>query len=287
MSENSTSASTFEEDIVVSSSSSSSSERVPTSNPQPPQPSTSQPVQPLTSQPPQPSTSQPSHYLPAKNALGDVKHQAEDKANPKPWYTVDKKASKMSTEDLLELIREYPLPEANYGIRFETGIYEEQVKSGYKLPLHPFALRFFEHYHMAPRQLVPNGWRKLAGLIVERVSINEDPIFRPRWTLRCHDIGMPDGQISEQRLAHGVLPRDKEAFQNQTHETFACSFAQAMYASGSKMLSCFEMARQVAAEEAQPKRDAVKEAEEATHRAEELSKQDADYLARIKTLEGD
>ncbi|KAK3012083.1 hypothetical protein RJ639_011976 [Escallonia herrerae] len=83
----------------------------------------------------------------------------------------------MSTEDLQDLIREYPLPEgwyarlpglqepANYGTKFETRIYEEQVKSGYRLPLHPFALRFFKHYRMAPGQLVPNGWRKLAGLI--------------------------------------------------------------------------------------------------------------------------
>ncbi|KAK2983379.1 hypothetical protein RJ640_016003 [Escallonia rubra] len=102
---------------------------------------------------------------------------AEDKANPKPWYTADEKSSKMSSEDLQDLIREYPLPEgwyarlpglgepANYGTKFETGVYEEQVKSGYRLPLHPFALRFFEHYRMAPGQLVPNGWRKLVGLI--------------------------------------------------------------------------------------------------------------------------
>ncbi|KAK3010069.1 hypothetical protein RJ639_012641 [Escallonia herrerae] len=54
---------------------------------------------------------------------------------------------------------------ANYGMKYETGIYEEQVRSGYRLPLHPFALRFFEHYRMAPGQLVPNGWRKLASLI--------------------------------------------------------------------------------------------------------------------------
>ncbi|KAK3019476.1 hypothetical protein RJ639_004875 [Escallonia herrerae] len=112
-----------------------------------------------------------------KNALGDVKDQAEDKANPKPWYTVDEKSGKVSTEDLQELLREYPLPEgwyarlpglqepANYRTKFETGIYEEQVKSRCRLPLHPFALCFFEHYHMAPGQLVPNGWRKLVGLI--------------------------------------------------------------------------------------------------------------------------
>ncbi|KAK3002493.1 hypothetical protein RJ639_022572 [Escallonia herrerae] len=83
----------------------------------------------------------------------------------------------MSAEDLLELIWEYPLPEgwyarvpglqepANYGTKFKMRIYKEQVKSGYRLPLHPFAFRFLEHYHMAPGQRVPNGWRKLIGLI--------------------------------------------------------------------------------------------------------------------------
>ncbi|KAK3010066.1 hypothetical protein RJ639_012638 [Escallonia herrerae] len=473
MSETSTSVSSSEE-----SSSSSSSERVPTSGsevgtstPQLPLASTSHPFQPSTSQPLPPSSSQPSHSLSRKNALGDVKDQADDKANPKPWYTADEKSGKMSTEELQDLIREYPLPEgwyarlpglqepANYGTKFETGIYEEQVKSGYRLPLHPFALRFFEHYRMAPGQLVPNGWRKLAGLIylvqtsgykpdaidfmrvffeicfvkgvancpgwyyihsrqrllkggpksnkgwhsryffvgrldrgsfrlietgihslrgglcideplseeqlewakiippkpipavfipvlistliaemasgsgkspqggflgvlqkakgkrkekqpsaelppipkkirvtpperspriLEQVSIDDDPIFRPRWTLRCDDLGMPDSHVSEQHLLHGILPRDKEVFQTQTHETFACSFAQAvytMYASGSEMLSRFEMARQVAADEAQQKREAVKEAQEASHRAEELSKQEADHLAQIATLE--
>ncbi|KAK3018753.1 hypothetical protein RJ639_004239 [Escallonia herrerae] len=462
---------------------------------------------------------------------GDVKDQAEDEANLRPWYTADQKSSKMPTEDLVELLREYPLPvgwyarlpglqePANYGTKYETGIYEEQVRSGYRLPLHPFALRFFEHYHMALGQLVPNGWRKLVGLIylvqtsgyksdptdfmrvffeicfvkgvancpgwyyihsrqrllkggpksnkgwhsryffvgrsdkgklpfdrewnpyckdfenpgkpapnnltkhilshiklrgglsideplseqqlewariiprtlvpvgavtpspaptisstfpaenaslgvllnrllvpvfvsmcilvlivnsfaemasgsgktpqggflgvlqkakgkrrekqpstelspapkkirvippdhslqiVEKVSVEEDPIFRPRWTLRSNDVGMPDSQISEQHLVHGVLPRDKEIFQNQTHETFACSFAQAvytMYASGSEMLSRFEMARQVAADEAQQKREAVKEAQEASHRAEDLSNREEDYLAKIGNLE--
>ncbi|KAK3023209.1 hypothetical protein RJ639_044009 [Escallonia herrerae] len=339
-----------------------------------------------------------------KNALGDVKDQADDNANPKPWYTADEKSGKMSTEDLQDLIREYPLPEgwyarlpglqepANYGTKFETGIYEEQVKSGYRLPLHPFALRFFEHYRMAPWQLVPNCWRKLAGLIylvqtsgykpdatdfmrvffeicfvkgvancpgchiklqgglsideplseqklewariiprtlvpvgavtpppvptifstfpaesaslemasgsgktpqggflgvlqkakgkrkekqpsaelppapkrsrvipperspriLKQVSIDDDPIFQPRWTLRSDDLGMPDSQ---------------------------------MYASGSEMFSRFEMERQVAGEEAQQKRDAIKEAQEATHHAEELSNRKEDYLAKIVTLE--
>ncbi|KAK3009519.1 LOW QUALITY PROTEIN: hypothetical protein RJ639_014925 [Escallonia herrerae] len=398
---------------------------------------------------------------------GDVKDQAEDKANPKPWYTADEESKP-----------------ANYGTKFEIGIYEEKVKSGYRLPLHPFALRFFEHYHMAPGQLVPNGWRKLVGLIylvqtsgykpnatdfmriffkicfvkgvanclrwyyihsrqrllnggpksnkgwhsryffvgrlnkrklpfdrdwnpyckdfenpgkpipnnltkhilshiklrgglsideplseeqlewakiippkpipaglsiplfppaipsvssaktvplgrwqaevenlhkekakgkrkkkqpsvefppvpkrtkvtplecfpriLEQVSIDDDPIFQP-WTLRRDDLGMPDSQVAEQHLLHGILFRDKEVFQNQTHETFACSFAEAvytlivqsliqMYACGSEMLSRFEMA----SGKAQQKREAIKEAQEATHRAQELSKQEADHLA--------
>ncbi|KAK2991294.1 hypothetical protein RJ640_024559 [Escallonia rubra] len=480
MTDTSVSVSSPQENITLSSSSYSSSERVltsgsevGTSNPTLPQPSTSQPLPPSSSQLPQPSTSQPSRSLSGKNALGDVNDQVEDKANPKPWYTADEKSSKMSTEDLLELIREYPFPEgwyarlpglqepANYGTKFETGIYEEQVKSGYRLPLHPFFLRFFEHYRMAPGQLVPNGWRKLAGLIylvqtsgykldatdfmrvffeicfvkgvancpgwyyihsrqrllkggpksnkgwhsryffvgrldkgelpfdkvwnplyeplseeqlewakiiplkpipagllipppppaipsvssaetvplemasesgksqqggflgvlqkakgkrkekqpsvelppapkrtrvtpperspriLEQLSIKDDPIFRPRWTLRRDDLGMPDSQVSEQHLLHGILPRDNEVFQTQTHETFAFSFAQAvytMYASGSEMLSRFEMAREVAAEEAQLKREAVKEAQEATHRAEELSKKEEDHLVQIATL---
>ncbi|KAK3035891.1 hypothetical protein RJ639_033392 [Escallonia herrerae] len=184
MSNSSVSVSSPEENVVISSSSSSRLDRVSTSssevgtlNPQLPQPSSSEQLPPLSSQPPQPSTSQPFPSLPAKNALGDVKDQAEDEANPKPWYTADEKSSKMSTEDLVEILREYPLPvgwyarlpglqePANYGTEYETGIYKEQVKSGYGLPLHPFALRFFEHYHMAPGQLVPNGWRKLVGLI--------------------------------------------------------------------------------------------------------------------------
>ncbi|KAK3006150.1 hypothetical protein RJ639_015493 [Escallonia herrerae] len=381
------------------SNSSSSSERVPTSgsevgtsNPQLPLPSTSHPFQPSTSQPLPPSSSQPSHSLSRKNALGDVKDQADIRLIPNlGWYA------------RLPGLQEPP----NYGTKFETGVYEEQVKSGYRLPLHLLALRFFEHYRMAPGQLVPNGWRKLAGLIylvqtsgykpdatdfmrvffeicfvkrvancpgwyyihsrqrllkggpksnkgwhsryffvghldkgelpfdrdwnpfclfineplseeqlewakiippgpipagllipsppraipsmtsaqtvplemasgsgkspqggflgvlqkakgkhkekqpsaklphvlkktrvtppecspriLEQVSIDDDPIFRPRWTLRCDDLGMPDSQVSEQHLLYGILPRDKEVFQTQTHETFACSFAQAVY----------------------------------------------------------
>ncbi|KAK3020147.1 hypothetical protein RJ639_003255 [Escallonia herrerae] len=360
-----------------------------------------EPLRPSSSQPPQPSTSQPSSSLPAKNALGDVKDQAEVEANPKPWYTADEKSSKMSTNDLVELFREYPLPKgwyarlpnlqepAHYGTKYFFVGRSDKGKLPFDREWNPYCKDFenpgkpapnnltkhilshiklwgglsideplseqqLEWARIIPRKPVPAGaitpppaptisstfpaesaplgkWlvemekhRKEASLvfrrkakgkrkekqpstelppamkktrvippdhspqIVEKVSIEEDPIFLPRWTLRCDDAGMPDSQISEQHLVHGVLPWDKEVFQNQTHETFACSFAQAvytMYASGSEMLSCFEMARQVAAKEAQQKREAIKEAVEATRSAEELSKQETDYLAQIETLE--
>ncbi|KAK3021025.1 hypothetical protein RJ639_045156 [Escallonia herrerae] len=53
----------------------------------------------------------------------------------------------------------------NYGSDLETSVYEDQIRSGYRLPMHPYTIAFFNYYNMAPAQLVPNGWRKLLGLI--------------------------------------------------------------------------------------------------------------------------
>ncbi|KAK3037793.1 hypothetical protein RJ639_030712 [Escallonia herrerae] len=487
-------------DIVISSSSSSrsgrvstSSSEVGTSSPQLLRPLSSEPLRPSSSQPLQPSSSQRSPSLPAKNALGNVKDKAEDEANPRPWYTADKKSSKMPTEDLVELLWEYPLPvgwyarlpglqePANYGTKYETGIYEEQVRSGYRLPLHPFALRFFEHYHMAPGQLVPNGWRMLVGLIylVQTSGYKSDPTdfmrvffeicfvkgvancpgwyyihsrqrllkggpksnkgwhsiyffvgrfdkgklpFDREWNPYCKDFENPgkpapknltkhipshiklwgglfiDEPLSEQQLEWArIIPRTLVPARAVTpppaptiSSTFPAESAslgvllnrllvpvfvsmcilvliansfvemasesgktpqggflgvlqkakgkrrekqpstellpapkktrvilpdhspqivekvsveedpifvpdglfipmmlgcQIMYASGYEMLSRFEMARQVAAEEAQQKREAIKEAQEASHRAEELSNREEDHLAKITNLE--
>ncbi|KAK2998312.1 hypothetical protein RJ639_023190 [Escallonia herrerae] len=375
-----------------------------------------------------------------------MKDQAEDKANPKPWYTADEKSSKMSEEDLQELIQEYPLPEgwyarlpglqepANYRTKFEIGIYEEQVKSGYRLPLHPFALHFFEHYHMASGQLVPNGWRKVVGLIylVQTLGYKPDATdfmrvffkiyfvkgvancpgwyyihsrqrasegrlksnkgwhsryffvgrldkgrlpFEGDWNPYCKDFENPGKPIPNNLTKHilshiklqGVEVENpyKEAFlaffrklrgsEKRSNQVWSCPlllrgleslFHNVFHASWSKcplmiipsfdrdgqlgvmtlgcqtarswssiffmeffletrkssrirhtrllpspsprpseMLSRFEMARQIAAEEAYQEREAVKEAQEATHRAEELSKQEVDHLAQILTLE--
>ncbi|KAK3014250.1 hypothetical protein RJ639_009224 [Escallonia herrerae] len=269
---------------------------------------------------------------------------------------------------------------ANYRTKFETGIYEEQVKSRYRLPLQPFSLRFFEHYHMAPRQLVPNGWRKLVGLIylvqtsgykpdaadfmrgffeiyfikvVANYSgwyyihsrqrlLNGGPKPNKGWHSRYFFVGRLDkgkllfgrdwnpyykdfknpgkptpNNLTKHNLSHiklrGGLSIDEPLSKQQLEwariiprkpvpagalipppplTTSSASPVESiplgvlyMYASGSKILSRFEMARQVAAEEAQQKRDAIKEAKEATLRVEELNKQEADHLAQIGTLE--
>ncbi|KAK2989000.1 hypothetical protein RJ640_028489 [Escallonia rubra] len=134
--------------------------------------------------------------------------------------------------------------------------------------------------------------------ILEQVSIEDDPIFRLRWALRRDDLGMPDSQVSEQHLCHGILPRDKEVFQNQTHETSACSFAQAVYtfhlANDLNLhsrctpvdLRCFLALRwQGRWRPRRLTREAVKEAQAATHRAEELSKHEEDHHDQIVTLE--
>ncbi|KAK2976490.1 hypothetical protein RJ640_009241 [Escallonia rubra] len=122
---------------------------------------------------PQTSTSFP-HI---DDALGEIKDEAEDMFDEDTWFAADEKRNKMSKESIVSLLEEYPLPPpftarvralqepANYGTDLETSVYEGQIKSGYRIPMHPFAVAFFNHYKMAPGQLVPNGWRKLLGLI--------------------------------------------------------------------------------------------------------------------------
>ncbi|KAK3038250.1 hypothetical protein RJ639_030859 [Escallonia herrerae] len=85
--------------------------------------------------------------------------------------------NKMTKESIVELLEEIPLPPpfsarvpalqepANYVTDLETSVYEGQIRSGYRVLTHPFAVAFFNHYKMAPGQLVPNGWRKLVSLI--------------------------------------------------------------------------------------------------------------------------
>ncbi|KAK2979389.1 hypothetical protein RJ640_016797 [Escallonia rubra] len=122
---------------------------------------------------PQTSTSFP-HI---DDALGEIKDEAEDKFDEDTWFAADEKRNKMSKESIVSLWEEYTWPgpfsarvpalqePANYGTDLETSVYEGQIKSGYRIPMHPFAVAFFNHYKMAPGQLVPNGWRKLVGLI--------------------------------------------------------------------------------------------------------------------------
>ncbi|KAK2968170.1 hypothetical protein RJ640_018263 [Escallonia rubra] len=275
------------------------------------------------------STPQASTSFPRRDALAEIKDEAEEKFDEDTWFSADEKRNKMTKESIVELLEEIPLPPpfsarvpalqepANYGTDLETSVYEGQVRSGYRVPMHPFAVAFFNHYKMAPGQFVPNGWRKLVGLIylvqtsgypvivhnfmrlylemcfiknvansvgwyyihnririikggpksnkgwhsryffiqrpngkwefprkwnwaraptplvaplvVEDVPINKDPIFRPLWTIKKGDLGMPSSHVSAQHLAHGVLPGDKLILENQPHEAFAMAQVQAAY----------------------------------------------------------
>ncbi|KAK2998461.1 hypothetical protein RJ639_024205 [Escallonia herrerae] len=123
------------------------------------------------------STPQTSTSFHHRDALGEIKDEAEDRFDEDTWFAADEKRNKMTKESIVELLKEYPLPPpfsarvpalqepANYGTNLETSVYEGQIRSGYRVPMHPFAVAFFNHYKMAPGQLVPNGWRKLVGLI--------------------------------------------------------------------------------------------------------------------------
>ncbi|KAK2980293.1 hypothetical protein RJ640_024997 [Escallonia rubra] len=123
------------------------------------------------------STPQASTSFRRIDALAEIKDEAEEKFNEDTWFSADEKRNKMTKESIVELLEEIPLPPpfsarvpalqepANYGTDLETSVYEGQIRSGYRVPMQPFAVAFFNHYKMAPGQLVPNGWRKLVGLI--------------------------------------------------------------------------------------------------------------------------
>ncbi|KAK3007804.1 hypothetical protein RJ639_015293 [Escallonia herrerae] len=123
------------------------------------------------------STPQVSTSFSRRDALREIKDEAEDKFDEDTWFSADEKRNKMTKDSIVELLEEIPLPPpfsvrvpalqepANYGTDLETSVYKGQIRSGYRVPMHPFAVAFFNHYKMAPGQLVPNGWRKLVGLI--------------------------------------------------------------------------------------------------------------------------
>ncbi|KAK2983302.1 hypothetical protein RJ640_011625 [Escallonia rubra] len=416
---------------------------------------------------PQTSTSFP-HI---DDALGEIKDEAEDKFDEDTWFAADEKRNKMSKESIVTLLEEYPLPPpfpalqepANYGTDLETSVYEGQIKSGYRIPMHPFAVAFFNHYKMAPGQLVPNGWRKLVGLIylvqtsgypvtvhdfmrlylevcfvknvakcvgcgqaangssqeggtvsvkiekkgflapndmtkklldhikrrgvlnidepltdqemqhaglippaptmpvpltpvleprivsksktreqtigtstsstpslemagkgdaakgdfigllqkaskgkrkestgegsspivkrlrapippvptlvVKDISIDKDPIFRPRWTIKRGDSGMPHSHVSAQHLAHGVLPSDKLILENQPHEAFAMAHVQAAYNDR------FAMAMDVARNAETDKRAAEGKADKLDKEVKNLKTENADLLTKLGRLE--
>ncbi|KAK3017668.1 hypothetical protein RJ639_003985 [Escallonia herrerae] len=418
------------------------------------------------------STPQTSTSFRRRDALGEIKDEAEDRFDEDTWFAADEKRNKMTKESIVELLKEYPLPPpfsarvpalqepANYGTNLETSVYEGQIRSGYRVPMHPFAVAFFNHYKMAPGQLVPNGWRKLVGLIylvqtsgypvtvddfmrlylerpsgrwefprkwngfckdfekdgflspnavtkklldhikrrgvlnidepltdqemrharlippasdtpvsptpvlepriiskpkaqdptidtsssrtpslemagkeggakgdfmgllqkaskgkrkestgegsspvvkrlrapsppvpplvVEDLPIEKDPIFRPRWTIKRGDSGMPHSHVSAQHLAHGVLPSDKLILENQPHEAFAMAHVQAAYNAycySSQMQDRFSMAMDVARNAETDKRAAEGKADRLDKEVKILKTENADLLTKLGSLE--
>ncbi|KAK2998987.1 hypothetical protein RJ639_024405 [Escallonia herrerae] len=399
------------------------------------------------------STPQTSTSFRRRDALGEIKDEAEDRFDEDTWFAADEKRNKMTKESIVELLKEYPLPHpfsarvpalqepANYGTNLETSVYEGQIRSGYRVPMHPFAVAFFNHYKMAPGQLVPNGWRKLVGLIylvqtsgypvtvddfmrlylerpsgkwefprkwngfckdfekdgflspnavtkklldhikrrgvlnidepltdqemrharlippasdtpvsptpvlepriiskpkaqdpmidtsssrtpslgfegekerehgegsspvvkrlraptppvpplvVEDLPIEKDPIFRPRWTIKRGDSGMPHSHVSAQHLAHGVLPSDKLILENQPHEAFAMAHVQAAYNAycySSQMQDRFSMAMDVARNAETDKRAAEGKADRLDKEVKNLKTENADLLTKLGRLE--
>ncbi|KAK3004991.1 hypothetical protein RJ639_019786 [Escallonia herrerae] len=399
------------------------------------------------------STPQTSTSFRHRDALGEIKDEAEDKFDEDTWFAADEKRNKMTKESIVELLKEYPLPPpfsarvpalqepANYGTNLETSVYEGQIRSGYRVPMHPFAVAFFNHYKMASGQLVPNGWRKLVGLIylvqtsgypvtvddfmrlylerpsgkwefprkwngfckyfkkdgflspnavtkklldhikrrgvlnidepltdqemrharlippasampvsptpvlepriiskpkaqdptidtsssrtpslgfegekeredrgrffplvkrlraptppvpplvVEDLPIEKDPIFRPRWTIKRGDLGMPHSHVSAQHLAHGVLPSDKLILENQPHEAFAMAHVQAAYNAycySSQMQDRFSMAMDVARNAETDKRAAEGKADRLDKEVKNLKTENADLLTKLGRLE--
>ncbi|KAK2988455.1 hypothetical protein RJ640_007485 [Escallonia rubra] len=299
------------------------------------------------------STPQATTPFPRRDALGEIKDEAEDKFFEDTWFAADEKRNKMTKESIVELLEECHLPPsfstrvptlqepANYGTDLETSVYEGQIRSGYRVPMHPFAVAFFNHYKMAPGQLVPNGWRKLVGLIylvqtsgypvtvhdfmrlyleaskgkrkevtgegssplvkrartptspvpplvVDDLSIDKDPIFRPRWTIKRGDSGMPHSHVSTQHLAHGVLPSDKLILENQPHEAFANAHVQAAYNAycySNQMQDRFAMAMDVARNAKTDKRAAEGKADKLDKEVKNLKTENADMLTKLGHLE--
>ncbi|KAK2984022.1 hypothetical protein RJ640_003151 [Escallonia rubra] len=409
-----------------------------------------------SSSPSRTSAPQTSSSFPHIDALGEIKDEAEDKFDEDTWFAADEKRNKMTKEIIVELLEEFHLPPpfsarvpalqelANYVTDLETSVYEGQIRSGYRILMHPFAVAFFNHYKMAPGQLVPNGWRKLVGLIylvqtswypvtvhdfmrlylesdkggsqiqqrlalpillhsaakrrgvlnidepltdqemqhaglippapamhvpptpvleprivlkpktqelaigtsssrtpslemaskgegvkgdfigllqkaskgkrkestgegssplvkrlraltppvpplvVEDISIDKDPIFRPRWTIKRGNSGMPHSHVSAQHLAHGVLPSDKLILENQPHEAFAMAHVQAAYNAycySSQMQDRFAMAMDVAHNVETDKRAAEGKADKLDKEVKNLKKENADLLTKLGRLE--
>ncbi|WVZ82902.1 LOW QUALITY PROTEIN: hypothetical protein U9M48_030109 [Paspalum notatum var. saurae] len=65
-------------------------------------------------------------------------------------------------------------------------VYAHALEAGMRVPLHPFFCEALAHYGVAPSQVVPNGWRVMAGFVVLSHSAGVPPslpVFRHFFSL--------------------------------------------------------------------------------------------------------
>ncbi|WVZ82298.1 hypothetical protein U9M48_029575 [Paspalum notatum var. saurae] len=65
-------------------------------------------------------------------------------------------------------------------------VYAHALEAGLRVPLHPFFCEALAHYGVAPSQVVPNGWRVMAGFVVLSHSAGVPPslpVFRHFFSL--------------------------------------------------------------------------------------------------------
>ncbi|KAK3042689.1 hypothetical protein RJ639_000941 [Escallonia herrerae] len=265
------------------------------------------------------STPSASTSFPCRDALGEIKDEAEDKFDEDTWFSADEKRNKMTKESIVELLEEFPLPPpfstrvptlqnpANYGTVLEISVYEGQIRSGYRVPMHPFAVAFFDHYKMAPSQLMPNGWRKLVGLIY-LVQTSGYPLtvhdFMRLYLEVCFIKNVANsvswyyihnrvrvikgGPKSNKAPSSRGVARDKLILENQPHEAFAMAHVQPAYNAycySSQMQDRFAMAMDVACNAETDKRTAEVKADKLDKEVKNLKMKNTDLLAKLGRLE--
>ncbi|KAK3007036.1 hypothetical protein RJ639_017331 [Escallonia herrerae] len=130
---------------------------------------------------------QESRGVPAKEVL------RESAQSPKP-FDAHTLRSKLSSYDL-KLLREHceispiiklRLPDENESANMtpidEIGVYWDMFINGFRVPLHPFFIKVFNAYGLAPGQFSPHAWRFMSFFIYQCHKLGLNPRVRVfRW----------------------------------------------------------------------------------------------------------